>query len=127
MAQLLGLAASPGDTSRQFVEMWVKPSDLFRPCPDPEVGDTSCELYLPSTPSKMMVGNMTYKNWFVNNIYAAYYEASSQPWTRLGYTWDWNRKNKTHIGLSEYIIKPGAEVIIEDIAPTVEWVRKVVR
>lgn len=122
--QLLGLAPNPSDTSRQFVEMWVKPSDLFRPCPDPEVNDTACELYLPSTASNVKVGTMTYREWFVNNIYEAYYQATSQPWTRLGYTWDWNRKNREHIGLSEYIIRPGASVIIRDIAPTVDWVRK---
>lgn len=122
--QLLGLAPNPSDTSRQFVQMWVKPADLFRPCPDPEIGDTSCELYLPSTDSKRMVGTMSYREWFVNNIYEAYYEASNQPWTRLGYTWDWNKNNREHIGLSEYIIEPGAVVIIQDIAPTVDWVRK---
>lgn len=127
LSQLLGLAPNPSDTSRQFVEMWVKPEDLFRPCPDPEVGDTSCELYLPDTPSKVKVGTMTYREWFVNNIYEAYYMASSQPWTRLGYTWDWNKKNKEHIGLSEYIIEPGARVIIKDIAPSVTWVKKNVK
>ena len=125
--QLLGLAPSPTDTTRQFVEMWVKPSDLFRPCPAPAVDDTSCDLYLPSTESKVKVGSMTYRQWFVNNIYEAYYKEDSQPWTRLGYTWDWNRRNKDHIGLSEYIIQPGASVIIRDIAPTVDWVRKNVK
>lgn len=24
--------------------MWVNPRDLFRPCPDPEISDTRCEV-----------------------------------------------------------------------------------
>jgi hypothetical protein len=37
-AQLLGMPPNSNDT--YFVEVWVKPSDLFRPSVDNEINDT---------------------------------------------------------------------------------------
>jgi len=41
LIQLLGLP--PNAVYSYFVEFWVKPSDLFRPCPDKEITDQKCE------------------------------------------------------------------------------------
>lgn len=35
LKQLLGMPPSAEETA--FVEFWVRPEDLFRPCPDPEI------------------------------------------------------------------------------------------
>ncbi|HYG14330.1 MAG TPA: hypothetical protein VEC12_01155, partial [Bacteroidia bacterium] len=40
LKQLLGLP--PNGEYKIFVEFWVKPSDMFRPCPDKEVTDSRC-------------------------------------------------------------------------------------
>lgn len=45
LIQLLGLP--PNATYSYFVEFWVKPSDLFRPCPDKEITDEKCEICFP--------------------------------------------------------------------------------
>ncbi|HEX8535927.1 MAG TPA: hypothetical protein VF664_00585, partial [Cystobacter sp.] len=54
--QYLGLPADANNT-RQIVELWVKPSDLFRPCPDAQVDDTTCGLTYPSEATR------AHKDW----------------------------------------------------------------
>ncbi len=128
--QLLGLTpAVVTDTARVFIEIWVKAADLFRPCRDPEISDVSCTLYptagafSPASPAYDTV----YQNLVTNNIRKnpppgeANYWA---PWTRMGYTYDWNKRNKQHQGLSEYIIRQGAIVKIQAKSSTEDWVLK---
>ena len=113
LQQLLGLP--PNGPERFFLELWVHPDDLFRPCPDNETDDTRCDLVLrPDTDS-------AYRAWF-NNLRAVQYvdcsnteyEMAGYPWTQLGYTYDWNPTNSSHIGLSEFVIRQNADV----------WVRR---
>ena len=42
LEKLLGLPPNSGKT--KFVEIWVRPQDLFRPSPDPEITDCVAEL-----------------------------------------------------------------------------------
>ncbi|MBT3589050.1 MAG: hypothetical protein HN507_10420 [Flavobacteriaceae bacterium] len=44
LAQLFGMP--PNTKGKYFVEFWVKPGDLFRPCPDNEITDSQCDVYL---------------------------------------------------------------------------------
>jgi hypothetical protein len=44
LKQLLGLP--PTVDKEGFVEIWVRPEHLFRPCPDSEITDTTCDLNL---------------------------------------------------------------------------------
>lgn len=132
VAQLLGVTPEAALEDRSFVELWVSPGDLFRPCPDPEITDREC---LPSSfptqasdfPYSMFWSFTTdekilateggvweyrdYKGWFENRtqyIYSYPYPATNAsasrpyPWTRLGYTYDWGNPN--HVGLSEYVL-----------------------
>jgi len=41
LKQYLGL--DPSWQYDVFVELWVDPGDLFRPCVDPQTDDTSCD------------------------------------------------------------------------------------
>jgi hypothetical protein len=45
LEQALGLP--PGTGKDAFVEVWVDPGHLFRPCPDPEVTDRECQVRIP--------------------------------------------------------------------------------
>lgn len=47
LEQLLGLPPHSGNT--RFVEIWVDPSDLFRPSPDPEITDHEAGLDFPAS------------------------------------------------------------------------------
>lgn len=130
LAQLLGLPpeyATPGDPkeAQYFLEMWVSPADLYRPCPDPEITDRECQTdystgifwnFSPTEKVNATEGGIwefrDYKGWFDNRtqfIYSYAYPAAKAtdplpyPWTRLGYTYDWGNPN--HIGLSEYVVR----------------------
>jgi hypothetical protein len=117
LRQLLGL--QPFTIETDFVEIWVRPADLFRPCPDPETNDAGCSLELPENVSA------EHRQWF-NHIRAVQYNDCNDtqfnkygyPWTQLGYTYDWNPENQTHVGLSEFVIKRNAEVFIRGVYPT---------
>jgi len=45
LEQALGLP--PGTGKDAFVEVWIDPGRLFRPCPDPEVIDRECQVRIP--------------------------------------------------------------------------------
>ena len=109
--QLLGMPRESGNTS--FAEVWVKPEDLFRPCPDPEIDDTACLVALPAN------ADSVYVEWFDSKIISSYFSEKKYPWTRLGYTYDWGKTD--HEGLSEYVVRKDAEIIIDRIVPTEEY------
>ena len=122
VAQLLGLppkAASEGGAGqyKYLLELWVSPKDLFRPCPDTEISDTTCGTGFPTdmfrTPDlsdKVRVSAgpdygvfKTYSSWFNNRARYSYtMDSDPYPWTRLGYTYDWGSAN--HTGLSEFVV-----------------------
>lgn len=99
-----------------FAIFWVRPDDLFRPCPDNEITDSACSLALPDDVAPW------YRAWF-NDLRARQYQvsqvpqSSGWPWTQLGYTFDWHNIERP-IGISEFVIKQNATVHIEALTPT---------
>jgi hypothetical protein len=119
LKQLLGLP--PNSVYSYFVEFWVKPKDLFRPCPDKEISDKSCSLCFPENTDS------TYSKWINNNRIDRYYQCelyNRYPWTQLGYTFDWNSGNKSHVGLSEFVIGADKKIIVKAIYTTEEYLQK---
>jgi hypothetical protein len=106
--EYLGLPPpTESDNNRYFVEMWVKPADMFRPCPDAEIDDTTCGLTFPSTATQAHV------SW-INSYYASSYgfwQKTQYPWTGLGYTYDWCNAD-THVGASEFVVRSGSTVTV---------------
>jgi hypothetical protein len=123
LEQLLGLA--PNTAKTKFVEMWVNPADMFRPCPDPEITDLECELNFPQSQNFFTV-NQDHVEWINANIAEKYPPAPDSsrwfPWTRLGYTYDWGNR-RSEVGLSEFVIKRGATVGVHSITPTADYCR----
>ena len=116
LIQLLGLP--PNSVYSHFVEFWVKPSDLFRPCPDKEITDTKCETCFPKETDSAHV------SWINENRISRYYQCdliNQYPWTQLGYTYDWNPKNKSHVGLSEFVIGANKKIVVKAIYTTAEY------
>lgn len=120
LRQLLGL--QPFTIETFFLEIWVKPDDLFRPCPDNETNDSFCGLNLPE--------NVTpeYRKWFNDTRAIQYTDCSDTifnefgyPWTQLGYTYDWSPENSSHIGLSEFIIRRNSAVYIRSKQLTLNY------
>jgi len=116
LKQLLGLP--PNDGKTKFVEMWVKPSDLFRPSADPEISDGEAETDFRIS-NKFVKVSDAYIQWF-NKLKMESYGTNGYPWTRLGYTYDWGN-DCHHIGLSEFVIIEGATVKINSISATLQY------
>lgn len=114
IAQVLGM---PPDTQNDyFVEYWVYPENLFRPTPDPEITDHEADLYFPSNASQK------HKTWFLNEITNKYdtTTTSAFPWTRLGYTYDW--EDPLHpVGLSEFVVDTSSVVTVKSIYSSWEY------
>jgi hypothetical protein len=110
--QLLGMPPAGAGATGLFVEMWVRPADLFRPCPDAEIDDTGCELAFPpdATPE--------HRAWMNANYGASYgfWQGTPYPWTALGYTYDWCNPATT-VGASEYVVRAGATVTVTAVHP----------
>jgi len=119
LKQMLGLP--PNSVYNYFVTFWVRPQDLFRPCADNEIADGTCGLCFP-------VGTDTaYQAWINGNRISRYYPCAlydKYPWTQLGYTYDWNPKNKTHVGLSEFVIRKNSKVIVQAIYTTAQYLNR---
>lgn len=102
-----------------FIEMWVSPEDLFRPCVDPEPTDSRClaqfEKSLP-----VVKGIRDYQTFYKNLYYSDFRSAPGVPWTGLGYTFDWGNP-LTDQGASEFILVPGAGYEISRVVPTMDY------
>lgn len=116
LIQLLGLP--PDAKYSYFVEIWVRPQDLFRPCPDKEITDSKCDLCFQNNADEQHI------KWINENRVSRYYQCSlnnKYPWSQLGYTYDWNPNNKSHVGLSEFIIDVNKTVYINRIVTTSKY------
>ncbi len=121
LRQYLGL--SPHWTYDLFVEMWVDPKDLFRPCVDPETDDTSCNLAFGDTVP--VVKNIAdYPAFFHYLEEKSFNSGSPAPWTGMGYTYDWafdTGRAETKVGASEFILVPEAAYEIHRAVPTADY------
>jgi hypothetical protein len=118
LIQLLGLP--PGSKYDYFVEFWVNPIDLFRPCPDKEINDGRCDLCFDDSVSK------EHMLWINENRISRYYQCdlyNRYPWTQLGYTYDWNPSNKKNIGLSEFIIYTDRTIYLESVKTISDYLK----
>lgn len=120
LKQYLGLA--PDWQYDVFVEMWVDPKDLFRPCVDPDINDNQCEVKVPKQfPS---VARIPDYGLFYQNLYFKSFRASAGvPWTGLGYTYDWGNDD-SKIGASEFILQPNSPYQIKQMLTTHEYCAK---
>ena len=119
LKQRLGL--NPAWEYDVFVELWVSPEDLFRPCVDPETNDSSCNLDFGSvTPHVKNIAD--YPAFYKNLYFMDYRRPPGLPWTGMGYTCDWlNGQNRE--GESEFIISPSSRYEIKGAVPTREYCR----
>ena len=118
LIQLLGLP--PTAQYSYFVEFWVRPVDLFRPCPDKEITDGKCDICFPEGTDPEHI------KWINENRISRYYQCDlyyQYPWGQLGYTYDWNPRNKSHFGLSEFIIGANKTIYINRIVTTLEYLK----
>lgn len=135
LQQYLGL--DPDWTYDVFVELWVDVRDLARPCADPEVSDRQCQVEFPApwrednatTPwsaSQPQVAGITPRSGIVHypsffrELYYHSIRTNRQPFTGLGYTYDWGNPQR-EVGASEFILLPGATYAIERVVSTAAY------
>ena len=114
LEQLLGLSA--GRKKTKFLSIWVRPQDMFRPAGDNEITDNTAGPELPT------IADSAYRSWFNSSIIYSYYPKTA-PWTRLGYTYDWNGQYGEQ-GLSEFIVRKGAPVVVHSVRSTSDFLRQ---
>lgn len=103
-----------------FVEMWVNPGNIIRPCVDPDPTDTTCDLnFGASIPTVKNIAD--YKQFYQNLYYKSFRAAPGVPWTGLGYTYDWKDPRASEVGESEFVLVPGTPYIIEQAIPTWQY------
>lgn len=124
LKQYLGLA--PDWDYDVFVEMWVSAKDLFRPCVDPEITDGRCETDFTEDTKPTVMGstqNLTIKDYkmFYKKLYYNSIRPAIQPFTGLGYTYDWGSLNNSRVGASEFILIPGATYEVKEAVPTLQY------
>ena len=102
-----------------FVEMWVSPEDIFRPCVDPEITDSACNLEFGKT-APVVNGIQNYPVFYKNLYFSDFRTTPGVPWTGLGYTFDWGNP-LTEQGASEFILVPGASYEINCVINTIDY------
>jgi hypothetical protein len=122
LKQYLGL--NPSWQYDVFVEMWVNPKDLFRPCVDPEITDTKCNLNfgdeIPKIAGSIQDSPIMDYKIFYKDLYYRSIRSVLQPFTGLGYTYDWGNQD-SRVGASEFILIPGAAYTVKDSVPTLKY------
>ena len=100
LKQYLGLNATWN--YNVFIEMWVSPTDLFRPCVDPEIDDGQCNLQF-GEKSPQVKNIPDYVSFYKNLYFKSFRESGGVPWTGLGYTYDWGN-TQSPVGASEFVL-----------------------
>lgn len=112
ICQVLGLPPVNPKTNTHIAQMWVQPSQLYRPAGNPDITTTTTGAVLVPGVSN------DYLTWFNDYILFAYFHTLTSatdyhyPWTRLGYTYDWAPGAK-EVGMSEFVMKAGSGAWVE--------------
>ena len=122
LEELLGLPPG-GGKDRSFVVMTVSTADMFRPCPDTRVDQPSCPMDMPKAPPPGVSQEQWQKDldFLLAQMIGSYRTEGGYPFTRLGYTYDWNPDAASPVGASEYVIRQGAEVEVLQVIPNEDY------
>ena len=112
--KLLGLPLE--DTERSFVTMVVPRSSVFRPCANPDVTMERCDAKMPDDVSS------AHKAWYADQAATAYRFPKGFPWTRLGYTYNWEH-GESEVGPAEFVVRKDTTVQVVSVRTTEEYCR----
>ena len=134
MEKALGLPPQPG--SYAVAEFYVDPKYMFRPAVSPDTHSPGAGLASAAQSPFLHANSLQgvssgYAAWFNETYksrgYAATNLNNSWPWTRLGYTYDYENSPNSPVGLSEYVVPScsdtnywGAGMVIPIYVDTIE-------
>lgn len=126
--QFTGLPVVKDIPSQYSVDMWVNVHDLVRPCADSDALSTVCPPSPPYAANDPELGSLkdifvyiprsndlTFEFWFKANTDNTYSGANPFPWTRLGYTYNWDVNATSNQGVNEFFLRPGATVEVTNV------------
>ena len=116
MRQLISI--HPSKTHSTVTGLWVDPSDVIRPAYQSDAANGSMTTACVEGEEV----DESFKAWFDQNILDSYYYGN-YPWTRLGYTYDWADNGKEY-GLTEFLIKQGAQAEVAFTETTSEFLQR---
>ncbi|GHV17490.1 hypothetical protein FACS18949_04990 [Clostridia bacterium] len=105
LAQLMGKPPDNGYT--YFATVWAYAGDVFRPAYHNDVNNPAMSTGFFGEPDTV------YEAWF-NQTFVNKFMTRREIWTRLGYTYDWAPKETDIYGLSEFVIRQGSEVMVDE-------------
>lgn len=112
LQQFLGLPPvldQPFESWRLLDFTLLETDKLFRPCTDPDPTTTGpCTETFPASASE------THRAWIAGQAFSAWQIPNGYPWTRQGYTYNWNPADSL-VGGSEYVVPAGALVEIRGV------------
>jgi hypothetical protein len=122
LEQILGLPPQknprPGHEWRVYV-FAVNSQELFRPCPGGVAPASSaerprCQLGVAIDPElDQEFTRFLLEQWWSSHratVEPDHDPELGYPWTGMGWTYDWNPASKTHVGVSEFVVKKQAVV-----------------
>ncbi|WKE64135.1 hypothetical protein PVT67_10545 [Gallaecimonas kandeliae] len=112
--RLLGLPVVAGE-QRSFVTLEVDREELFRPCANPSLDQSQCGPDFPKDVSP------AYRAWFAGQT-AASYQEKGFPWTRLGYTYNYNA-GASEVGPTELVLPKGSSAKVVAVVETAQYCR----
>jgi hypothetical protein len=139
IAQRLGMPATTANDG--FVQVWIDPQYIFRPCPDPEIEDHECQVQIPmippftrtddeppwacsgaQRPGEFVAVQDSHLQWMCTNWTGSYQfkdPGLDFPWTALGYTYDWGQAD--HVGPSEFVTLDGTAAVFASAVATDQY------
>lgn len=108
--------------SWKFLLVNIKgPEQLFRPCANinPETTGPCVAEIPPDTPEDRQA-------WLANQALSAWQLPHGYPWTRQGYTYNWNPKvtSGIRLGTSEYVVPQGTRIQVTGLVNATEFCQK---
>ena len=113
MQQLVGLPpqlGQPVDSWKFLIVKVTSPDQLFRPCANPDPSTPGpCPADFVAGVSLERQAWMADQALFAWQLYTGAPSTGGYPWTRLGYTYNWN-PDASYVGTSELVIPDGTQV-----------------
>jgi len=116
--RLLGMREGDGD-GRVIVEFKTDAANVFRPCPDPAIDTPSCPAAFDvETLGALLDRDPVAERILLRQLLMSYVQQNGYPFTRRGYTYDWDPSAGVnhHVGLSEYVTRPGSGVEVLSVS-----------
>jgi len=115
LQQLQGLPPNlfqPTESWKILVVQVDGPGQLFRPCANPNPTTAGpCTEDFPCDQTCL-----EHRSWTAGQAFSAWQIPDGYPWTRLGYTYNWNPSAPSIVGTSEFVIPAGTAIEVIELA-----------